>query len=591
MKNFEDSLENKIKQIENTPKKPISLSEILKPIDDWTYEPKPPKTDEEIRMALECGWEETQRFVTYKIENYFELPRGDYILEGELIIPSHAKLKLNPGTNIYLDKMGQIISYGILEAIGIEKQPISFLNNFSNNSTLSGTLKSFIDKNWNNICFFGQHSENSSLEHCIIQGGHGISKSDYSYDSKENFSGFIKGRNCGGGVLLVDTKIEIKNCTFKENKVQDGEGGAIYVADSKLNLINSKIINNNGDFSIIYGKNSKLIISDCVMNNNSIQQIFYNSSVIKLENCEAHIHSCQIKNNLMGGTNSIDSKTHLKDTKIYSNASVNEGVAIRSENSEICIENSSIKFNEIFSRKEYYQKYPKIEEYYQNQLYQYYKNQGKKYHYNSLYETLWRGPTIFEKIYKKIFITKHGNDILRMSFANIINIFNKRYKNKYLCQRTSLLSTSLEDSHKSKIIAPGGGIYIENSNMSLNNCEIIGNKAKGGAGIYIQDSSFKINDSYISENKIKNSDIEGCVGKSQTNVNVAGGGIYIQNSEGKLYSSEITKNKADEGGGIYIKNYEIKYEGGKKKKVITKEVIIHDSNKIKDNIPDNIIEN
>ena len=588
MKSFEDSLENRVNHLKQTPKKPISLAEIIEPIEDFTTNPKRPETDEEIRYSFNHGWEEPERFVTYKIEDYLELPVGDYILEGELIIPNHTKLKINPGTNIYLDKRGQITSYGTLEAIGTKKQPISFLNHFSNSSAMPTHIQGFTEKNWRNICFFGQHSKNSSLENCIIQGGKGISRSDYEYDSKENFSGFMKNHNCGGGVLLVDTDMKIKNCTFKENNIDHGDGGAIYAIDSKLLLINLKIINNHSDSSIVYGKDSRLIIKDCVMDKNSIKEIFGKSSVIKLENCESYIHSCQIANNLMGGIYSIASKTNLKDLEIYENTSTRQGTGIRSENSKISIRDSSIQSNETFSNKEYYQKYSGIEKYFYHQLNSLKYGGIKRYCYNTTYESLFF--TFFNRIPRTIanfLVKKYNYNIFEKVFANIINVFNKGYKDKYLNQIADTVRyTYMEDSHKDETIYPGGGIYIENSNMVLRDSEINKNKAKGGAGIYIQDSSFEILSSKILYNKTKDSYKKIYLGHHQTGVDEVGGGIYIQNSDGKISNSEIKNNKAKDGGGIYIQNYTNEWHEGKKKAII-KEVTINDNNKITDNAPNN----
>src|SRR4051812_38065051 len=90
----------------------------------------------------------------------------------------------------------------------------------------------------------------------------------------------------------------------------------------------------------------------------------------------------------------------------------------------------------------------------------------------------------------------------------------------------------------------GGGIYNDQSALTVNNCNIVGNFAPGwGAGIF--------NDSFVSSAtlRVTNSTL------SDNSANGTGGGIYSEGLHGnatlEIVNSTVSGNSANVGGGIY----------------------------------------
>ncbi len=82
----------------------------------------------------------------------------------------------------------------------------------------------------------------------------------------------------------------------------------------------------------------------------------------------------------------------------------------------------------------------------------------------------------------------------------------------------------------------GGGIYLENSDIAIDNLIINANVASGGAGISMQDSEPTITNSIIKNNT----------------ATYGGGGLHISNSTVDISFTEITGNSTEgDGGGIY----------------------------------------
>jgi predicted outer membrane repeat protein len=105
----------------------------------------------------------------------------------------------------------------------------------------------------------------------------------------------------------------------------------------------------------------------------------------------------------------------------------------------------------------------------------------------------------------------------------------------------------------------GGGMFIESgSSVTVMSCRIYGNYANGfGGGIYVEDSSLWLNDSQVSNNTASSYTIV------QTTYPGHGGGIALISS--RLYmggSSIVTSNRADAtGGGLYMEQSEAHFTG------------------------------
>lgn len=133
----------------------------------------------------------------------------------------------------------------------------------------------------------------------------------------------------------------------------------------------------------------------------------------------------------------------------------------------------------------------------------------------------------------------------------------------------NLMITNGHAFDSDKYIGMGGGLNIEDSEVTIKNCIITQNKANGhGGGIDIgPDSVVNIENTIISKNTatcgggianegtltIKNSNvIENNADYVLEDFKRSGGGIFNElDGSLTLISSVVTKNKAEKGGGIY----------------------------------------
>lgn len=107
----------------------------------------------------------------------------------------------------------------------------------------------------------------------------------------------------------------------------------------------------------------------------------------------------------------------------------------------------------------------------------------------------------------------------------------------------------------------GGGIYIHQSKLRLENGTINYCEARQGGGMYNEDSEVEVYTSNIHDNK---SDVGGGIyhngsvlkainsNISSNNAQNGGGGIFISNAKGELGHCNISKNDAESWGGAGI---------------------------------------
>jgi predicted outer membrane repeat protein len=98
----------------------------------------------------------------------------------------------------------------------------------------------------------------------------------------------------------------------------------------------------------------------------------------------------------------------------------------------------------------------------------------------------------------------------------------------------------------------GGGIYVNGeTELSITNCRITDNELEdndsNGGGIYIENSTLRVDNTTIEGNKAALGD---------------GGGIYMNCSTAAISNSVITNNTASSGGGIYVWNGSLTMDSG-----------------------------
>lgn len=85
----------------------------------------------------------------------------------------------------------------------------------------------------------------------------------------------------------------------------------------------------------------------------------------------------------------------------------------------------------------------------------------------------------------------------------------------------------------------GGGIYGDNVDVRMSNCEVFSNTANAGGGIFLMNSQV-----VLSGDKIVGND----AGYDQHNIG-SGGGVFLENCEATVIGNTIIDNVGDHGGG------------------------------------------
>ena len=82
----------------------------------------------------------------------------------------------------------------------------------------------------------------------------------------------------GGGLYLVNSKLEIKNCIFTFNKAND-YGGALHSSNSQLTISNCDFVDNiTGLLGDINNQSSFNQIIDCkFVNNNGLENYLFST--------------------------------------------------------------------------------------------------------------------------------------------------------------------------------------------------------------------------------------------------------------------------------------------------------------------------
>ena len=96
--------------------------------------------------------------------------------------------------------------------------------------------------------FYIENEADVRMVNITLEGGHAVSASHLKEQTR-----------MGGAIYVANSNLTIINCTFKDNEAKDGFGGAIYGHYSNLDIIRSNFINNdaaNGKILCIWGGNA-----------------------------------------------------------------------------------------------------------------------------------------------------------------------------------------------------------------------------------------------------------------------------------------------------------------------------------------------
>ena len=174
-----------------------------------------------------------------------------YLINGDITIPPNQTLSIQPGVAVQFTGHYGLYVNGSLQARGSVSDSISF--------TVSDTTGYFQKKHigWKGIRFQNvAHVDSSYLEYTVVEYGKLLAGGDEANGGAIYINGFSKVniRNSTlqhnqaryGGALFVRSVtdvIHLKHSTLTAN-IADEDGGAIYASNSKLQLIDCKLISN-----------------------------------------------------------------------------------------------------------------------------------------------------------------------------------------------------------------------------------------------------------------------------------------------------------------------------------------------------------
>ncbi|VAX18982.1 5'-Nucleotidase domain protein [hydrothermal vent metagenome] len=136
----------------------------------------------------------------------------------------------------------------------------------------------------------------------------------------------------GGGILILDSEVEIRNCIISENRAR--RGGGINLENSNVNISNSEISNNevskNGRGGGIWSRDSEMLIKNTKINSNnafhplsSLGNLTEGGGVY-LRNCQGKMDSIEVSYNhsdwVGGGLAIYDSDFIIKNSLIIGNS-------------------------------------------------------------------------------------------------------------------------------------------------------------------------------------------------------------------------------------------------------------------------------
>ena len=369
----------------------------------------------------------------------------------------------------------------------------------------------------------GENVELNSTSNVVIKNGN----NKYLYSSTTN------PKQLGGGICGTAGTINLNNNTISNN--QADYGGGIYANYAELNIINTNVTNNS---SISNGggitSNTKMTINSSDVSHNSTSG---NGAGIHI-NGTANITTTTINYNESEGAGAgfyaSNATVFINETtKINNNITSYSGAGIFLNKSNCTINNVLIDSNSTIGP---------------------YAGGGITIH-NESNLTLKNG-TISNNNGGESSgagVRNTGGTFI-MEGGNIIKNVTTRYGGGISCSGEVTTCIINGGEIKENTAHQGGGIYTENSDITLKSVLVSNNKAKfRGGGIYSNGGTFTMNSGTISNNAITGSSAAG----------YDGGGILFMNSNSKITGGSINGNTAlHMGGGIGMYGGELTMSGG-----------------------------
>lgn len=333
-----------------------------------------------------------------------------------------------------------------------------------------------------------------------------------------------------GGVIQArkDSTVNISGGTFKNNKSNTSDGGAI-AASGVLNITGGTFENNEAkktSGAIFIGKNNSASISNATFKGNkaSTGGAIYSSKEFSVSNTtfenntanwagaifsskKLTLNDVTFKNNKVasaGGALYLQGGAEIKNSTFTENSSVSDGGAVYSVDADIDIDNCTFEKNDSKARG------------------------------GALLLGVQNNPTVNYTI-KNSTIKNNKSKNIGGGITAILG--------------TLTVENSSIEANNSDLLG-GGIVSVAQTIVNLNKCIIKNNTANGAAGIFVGTGGSQIKGTV----NIKGTEFNGNdTGSKQDQKTLAGGGIYID--EGVTVnisdSSKFIDNKAGFGGAIY----------------------------------------
>ena len=168
---------------------------------------------------------------------------------------------------------------------------------------------------------------------------------------------FMNGKQQGGAIYITNGKVNIINCTFESNNPSSyNNGGAIYVSSGSLNLTDSTF-KSNGYYSsggaIYLNSNANVDISKCTFDSNKADTggaIYSLTNNLKISDCTFKSNTASSYDYGGGGAIYSNSVLEIRNSTFELNTASSHGGAIYSI-SKLNIINSTFKSNTVSSSK------------------------------------------------------------------------------------------------------------------------------------------------------------------------------------------------------------------------------------------------
>ncbi len=397
-----------------------------------------------------------------QVDRHVILPKGRYEIDFDITVNPNGLLEIKSGAELYFGSEAGIISYGILDARGTEKEKILF---------------TALKDEWKNITIVGKFANESVLKHCeVSKGSKGLELYESNATIEANSINNNNARLVGGGLDLYRSAALIKGNIIKDN-VAYNKGGGLWIIESNAILEENNVFRNKAGSSYGGGlaiHNSKLTLYKNTVQDNECNEFgggiaAYNSKVVLTQNV---IENNRTETYSGGGLYLKESNGKLIDNTIRNNYAENSGGGICLDKSNPFIQNNNITKNRTNGEGggiEFFSSSPILEK---NII-----NENFAYNGGGLYFGENSDPNLRDNVITHNEAYNHGGG-LYISQSDYFDRIGDEYYDVKLENNTISLNHARGSGTYPKYFTYGGGVYFNGRKMSLMIFKLIFSKNK-----------------------------------------------------------------------------------------------------------------